>query len=430
MIQIYSEHISNRLEYTCEVLFKHVLKCEYKIINDDDKLDLNLPILNYSRYKIKGSLQIIPANLLFEEDIREYDINIKDEYYFFCTSDDLHVKYDLLAASFFMLSRYEEYLPSNRDNHDRYKAENSLAYHNGFLKKAVVNRWAQEIKHIIQEKWINFSFPKFEYQYLNTIDIDYAYAYKSKGIKRLIGGGIKSIIKVDLEDLSRRIKYILKLDKDPFDVYEYLSSQTAKNSLNTIYFFQVGKNDTFDRNLSLKSKGFKKLIKNISGKHIVGIHPSYRSNLKFEELKGETDNLGDVTGSKVEDSRQHYLKLKLPETYRSLIKLKVKNDYTMGYASQIGFRAGICTPFPFFDLEKNELTDLMLHPFQIMDGTLNQYLKLSTQEALKEINDIYVEIKAVDGTFITLWHNESLSEMRQWKGWKSVYEKMVESVNK
>ena len=97
----------------------------------------------------------------------------------------------------------------------------------------------------------------------------------------------------------------------------------------------------------------------------------------------------------------------------------------MGFASQVGFRAGICTPFLWFDLEENKSTDLKIIPFQVMDGTLNQYLKLKPKEALNLIESIKKEVKSVNGLFVTLWHNESLSEIREWKGWRTVYEQMI-----
>lgn len=99
----------------------------------------------------------------------------------------------------------------------------------------------------------------------------------------------------------------------------------------------------------------------------------------------------------------------------------------MGYASLPGFRAGTCTPFPFYDLTSEKETSLRIFPFQVMDGTLNQYMKLSPDEALEECKKLIDEVKKVNGTFISLWHNESLSEMREWKQWRNVYYKLLEA---
>jgi hypothetical protein len=63
----------------------------------------------------------------------------------------------------------------------------------------------------------------------------------------------------------------------------------------------------------------------------------------------------------------------------------------------------------FYDLSKEEETELKIFPFQIMDATLNKYLKLSENEAISNIEKIVNKVKEVNGTFISLWHNESLS---------------------
>lgn len=140
----------------------------------------------------------------------------------------------------------------------------------------------------------------------------------------------------------------------------------------------------------------------------------------------EKDRLEDIIDRPVTQSRQHYLKLRFPKTYQNLLKLGIANDYTMGFASLAGFRAGTCTPFPFFDLSKNQCTELMIFPFQVMDVTLKNYMHLNPEKASQLIEELMLEVKKVDGTFISLWHNESLKESGQWAGWRKVFEKIQE----
>jgi len=118
------------------------------------------------------------------------------------------------------------------------------------------------------------------------------------------------------------------------------------------------------------------------------------------------------------------------ETYQNLIKLGIKEDYTLGYATDTGFRAGTCTPFNFYDLYNEKETSLKIFPFQVMDTTLNQYLKLDVEEAVERISHMIEKVKQVRGTFISLWHNESLSDHGHWKGWEPVYKKMLEVIFK
>jgi hypothetical protein len=133
-----------------------------------------------------------------------------------------------------------------------------------------------------------------------------------------------------------------------------------------------------------------------------------------------------VLGQKPIASRQHFVLLTLPDTYRRLLELGIKEDYSMGFASFPGFRAGTSLPFRFYDLREECETGLLIHPFQAMDVTLQQYLRLTPGEATARIEALIRKIKAVRGTFTSLWHNESLSGQGIWKGWREVFERMVQ----
>ncbi len=420
ILQIYSDKPSPRLDYILKQLFTQVLGIEYKLFHSIESVNLEDPILNYSHTEIPKSFQIRPHSLLFEDDIHPQTIKIEDSFYFF-RSSNTNFLYDIFASSFFMLSRYEEYLETDLDSHGRFQAESSLAYKNNFLDKAVVNRWADELKKEILSRFPLLSFKKQEYQYLSTIDIDNAFAFKSKGIKRLLGGFAKAILRKDYEDVKARFQYLFLGKKDPFDVYNYLNQVHQKYRIKTLYFFLIGKNSKYDKNISIRQADYKNLIRKISKVSEIGIHPSYQSNSSFDILKTEINDLENVSKKSITKSRQHFLKLSLPKTYQNLITAGIKEDYTMGFASQLGFRAGICNVYYWFDLERNSETDLKIFPFQIMDGTLNDYLQKKPTDSLSLIKNINSEVRFVKGLFITLWHNESLSELRRWKDWKYVY---------
>jgi hypothetical protein len=98
----------------------------------------------------------------------------------------------------------------------------------------------------------------------------------------------------------------------------------------------------------------------------------------------------------------------------------------MGYPDQPGFRASICSPYFFYDLDLEIETALRLHPFAIMDGTLRDYMNIKPEDAASIINPLIEEIKKVKGEFISVWHNESFAENERWKGWRKVYEDMIE----
>ena len=141
---------------------------------------------------------------------------------------------------------------------------------------------------------------------------------------------------------------------------------------------------------------------------------------------GSGVSLSGVLGREITFSRQHFLILKFPETYRRLIESGITADYSMGYSSKTGFRAGIGRSYNYFDLMDNQETNLRIFPFQIMDRTLLSYMKLSPDEAIKEFEHYTGIIRNVGGEFICLWHNDSLSDRGEWKGWKRVFKKVIE----
>ncbi len=429
MILVYAEKITNRLRYAVELIFSEVLLCKVELTNNlEDYKIAKQPIkINYSTKENIG-FSIYPSGLLFEHNIVNQNIKpIKKNgiSYFFPAPENSQFPFDIFSASFYMVSRYEEYLPFETDKFNRFKAEESLAYKFGFLRKPVVNIWANWLKNELNKTVPNCNFPKRNFEFISTIDIDNAFAYKEKGVMRTLGGLGKSIWKGNFSEFGERLKVLAGNKQDPYDTFDYQLEIQKKYSLKTIYFFLLGNYGFNDKNISHNSRKLQQLIKSLADYAQIGIHPSFGSNTNPDNLKIEIERLSTISKREITKSRQHFLMLQLPETYRRLIDLDITDDYTMGFASQVGFRAGICTTYSHYDLDLDTKTKLKIHPFAVMDGTLKDYNKLNTDEAILIYNQIIDEIKTVNGSFISLWHNESLTNKSRWKGWRKVYEKMI-----
>jgi hypothetical protein len=180
-----------------------------------------------------------------------------------------------------------------------------------------------------------------------------------------------------------------------------------------------------DNNIPVRHKAFHELIRTLDQNRTVGIHPSLSSNKHLRKLEAEVDGLSQVVGRDITASRQHFLKISFPRTYRNLIHLGITDDYSLGYASHPGFRAGITIPFPFFDLTKNEITSLRIHPVTLMDVTLKDYLRLTTEQSIEKIHQMVSMVRSVGGEFVSLCHNETFSENRRWLGWRNIYEELL-----
>lgn len=427
MILVYSHKLTQRLKYVFNVIFKDILKTELTFTSNIEEFeDSDLPKINYSTQKLNSGLYFQSSQFLFETGIKEQNITIntyKDYPCFFSVGKDSTFPFDVFAASFYLVSRYEEYLPQIRDHHDRFTAKESLAFQNGFLKIPLVNIWANYIGSSISVSFPDLKFPELKFKYTSSIDIDNAFAYKHKGFLRIVGGLLKSFLKGN--DFKERLNVLLKNEHDPYDTFTYQFEIHKKHNVKPIYFFLLGDYALNDKNIPVKNKSFQSLIKSISDYYKVGIHPSYSSNNDVNILTKEINRLQSITHRNINKSRQHFLKLSLPYTYRNLIDNDITHDYTMGYSGQVGFRASICSPYKFYDLDNESPTDLTIHPFAVMEATYKYYLEKKPEEALKDILELMNSVKNVNGTFISVWHNESLSNNGIWNGWRMVYEEML-----
>lgn len=427
---VYTAKKSSRLQYTFDLMFRNLLGLEISYTDKaDDFRNHAGPKLSYSDHQLADEPFFFASRILFEKGIEDQQINVfewKGIPAFFGTHPKYIIPFDMFAASFYLVSRYEEYLPHIKDSHMRFSPQQSLAYQKNFLHKPLVNIYAQELKEILRQHFPELQFKDTHYRYISTFDIDSAYAYREKGIVRHMGSFAISSFQFNFRKIGERIRVLLGWEKDPYDTYEWQLEISKKYHLKTIYFFLVGDYGEFDKNIPLDdSRNFQALIKSIADYAEVGVHPSYSSNSNTDQLRKEIRRLTKVLKRQVTKSRQHYLKVTFPETYRNLLENDITEDYSMGYASEIGFRASICTPFNFYDLDLDVSTKLSLVPFMLMDGTMKDYMKLNPQESIQRAKELIDEVKAVNGTFVTLWHNQSVNDKEEWEGWRDVYEQIV-----
>ncbi len=430
MILIYAEKTTPRIKYIFKLIFSQILRIEVTFTtNSAEFKKSSLPKINYSHDKFDDEFYIKPHRLIFQKVLIPPVITpvwYEGEKYFCESSKDSVLPFDPFAASFYLVTRYEEYTEEQGDKLGRYQVENSILWKYKLLKKPVVNIWANLIAEKFNEKYTDFIFPERKFNFISTIDIDNAYAYQQKGFLRSTAAQIKSLLQGKFSDFKSRRKTNRGTEKDPYDTYDYLDTVFKGNENNVKFFFLLGDYGRLDKNISHTNKQYRSLVKKISEKYDVGIHPSFASSKKRgkEKVAIEKQRLEEIINRKVNKSRQHFLMLKFPRTYNRLKNAGIEEDYTLGYSAQTGFRAGICTPYYFYDLKKDSTTKLKIIPFQIMDGTLRHYLQLSPEKAFEEIKKIMLEVKKVGGTFVSVLHNETVNNIGHWNGYREVFEKM------
>ena len=429
MLLVYTHKITPRLNYIFKHFFVRILQIPVTFTTKvPEFVAHNGPKITYAKAPLGTEFFIRSHDLLFEQGINDIDINVSkwdDVSCFFPAGETSSIPYDIFAAGFYLITRYEEYLPHVQDVHERFPAEESIAVKNGFIEKPVIDILAYKFLELLKQKFPSYEYTNREFNLISTIDVDTAFAYKHKGTVRIIGGFINDLLHFRLKNIWFRFLTIFNFKKDPFDTFKELIKIKNEYNVKTLFFFLIGDYTTFDKNISARSGSFKSLIKSVADYAKIGLHPSYFSIKNVETLKKEKLRLESVINTPVTFSRQHYLRLVIPETYQNLIDLDLLEDYTMGYAKVAGFRASTCTPFYFYDLDFEIQTPLKVFPFAFMDVTLKNFMRLSNEESMNKILQLREEVKNVNGTFISLFHNETLSENDIWKGWSTIYKTTV-----
>jgi hypothetical protein len=431
MILIYCRKTTNRISYSMGLLLKTILGLEWQVTNDVAEF------ANYQGAKIQYGAKRYAANgfyvhaagLLTAKGIQHVVPThaVRDGITVLFPAKDPHCNlgFDVFAAAFYLTSRYEEYLPYVKDRFGRFDARESYSYKNGFLEFPVVDHYAILLRRSLALTFPFIEFPTRSFQFIPTIDVDVAFAYKGRGLIRTLYGSMKSLLAFDFKSFIQRYRVFAGKERDPYDTYDIQLSLHSQFGCKACYFFLCGDHGPYDKNISASSMPFQKLVKKIGDYAIVGAHPSYASNNNEHKISAEIELLASILNRPIKHSRQHYLMLSIPKTYRYLIQNDVLFDFSMGYASLPGFRAGTCTPYFFYDIDKESVTSLKIFPLTIMDGTLKDYMHLNPQEAIQIIAEQMEKVKSVNGTFISLWHNDSFSDQGRWKGWLKVYKELL-----
>lgn len=432
MLLIYTPKITSRITYIFRQFFTRILLMDIEFTTKvDDFVAHSGSKITYAKQPLGSEFFVERHDILLQQGENDIDIEVSawdNTKCFFKVSEKSTVPFDVFAASFYLLSRYEEHIPHIKDAHGRFAAKESLAYKNDFLDKPIVDIWAKKVQLLLVEKFPSCTVKEKDFQFISTIDIDSAFAYKEKGIIRNFGGAINDIIQLQFRQFWTRILVLLNIKKDPFDTFEWLLKMKKRHEINMVFFFLVSEYTTYDKNISTNNSKFQSLIKEIADYAPVGLHPSYFTMRNKDKLKKEKKRLESIINTPIVKSRQHYLRVDLPKTYQNLVELEVQEDYSMGYAQHYGFRASTCTPFYFYDLEFEIQTPLKLIPFAFMDVTFKDYLQFSNRKTLATILQLVKEVKEVNGTFVSLLHNETFDESSRFKKWRLIYEKMIKGI--
>ena len=426
MLLIYTHKITPRLTYIMRHIFVNILGVELDFTTKVEEFIKHTgPKITYTKQPLQNEFFIRSNELLFEQGINDIQLSIADwegTPCFFTTGERSNLPYDIFAASFFLISRYEEYLPHVKDIHSRFSPKDSIAYQNGFLQKPVVDIWAYKLLEALKERFDDFEYKIKGYDFVSVLDVATSHCYANRGIVRGLVGLIMDFGTLKFKRVADRISVGLNRMKDPFDNYEELIALHKKYKVKCNFFFQFADYSKYDKNVSTNSIKFKSLIKYVADYAPVSLAASYSSFTDLELLKKEKANLEEVINRPVNSSKMRYNRVDVPETYRNLITAEFTDDYTMGYTYELGFRAGTCTAFQFYDIPLEVKQPIKVHPFAIHDYALAKIKK--DEVLLQHVRKIKDEVNKVNGTMIVMFSNELLGNKDD-RDWMSLYAEIL-----
>ncbi len=411
MLLVYTQKITPRITYVFKHLCSQILSIPVGFTSKIEEFVAHEGMkISYGKQSLANEVFIQNVDLLLEQGISDLEVRVQDWDgipCFFSVGESSAIPFDIFAASFYLLSRYEEYLPHVKDKEGRFPASESLAFQEGFIEKPVIDIWAFKFREVLKDRFPTYDFPEKNGGSSAIITVTEAFCYKKKGIVRVVLGWFVDLLQLKPKYVLHRIQVMLKLKKDPYDIYSLLISLLKRGEIPMKFMFQVSDFSTYDRNINHNRLAFQSLIKSVADYAEVGLQPGFYANQKFKVLKEEKKRLEDIIKRPVGSAINLHYNLLLPDTYNHMVELDFKNDFSMGYPEVVGFRAGTCTPFLFYDLNFEITTPLFLHPYAI---SLEALEKLKESEREYKVLEIKRQIKLVNGQLISIFSNTDFSE--------------------
>jgi hypothetical protein len=321
---------------------------------------------------------------------------------------------DLLGSAFFLLTRYEEAVLDARDEHGRFPTSASLAAREGFLERPLVHEYADMLWNALEAQWPSLERPSRVSEVLPTHDVDWPLtADRTVGttVRRAAGDTLRRAPGVAL----RRLRHHATRQPahDPNNTFDWIMDASERRGLRSAFYFIAGRADPRDGDYSLDDPWIRGLLRRIHERgHEIGLHPSYTTFDDAERTRAEYGILRRVCAEEgIEQQRwggrQHFLRWRNPDTWRNWEAAGLDYDSTLGFPDAVGFRAGICTEYPVFDLRARRRLALRERPLIVMDVGLER-LGLDSETAAERLAALRETCRRHAGQYTLLWHNSRL----------------------
>ncbi|AGC75683.1 hypothetical protein DDD_0556 [Nonlabens dokdonensis DSW-6] len=366
---------------------------------------------SYGSKPLGEELFIWSQGLLDESGIDDYEIEYhkwEDLPVFFKAPGNSTIPFDIFAASFYLLSRYEEYLPQVKDDLGRYSAKESVAVKGNFIMMPLVDLWVRKFLILINR---SFDVSLKREQKFNTtvaIEVSSFYKYTSRGIIDNVLMLWQHLRRFKLRHFVQQILVLFGIKTDPYDNYERLieiirskwsykrKSIVSKDDM--IFFFHLGSYNRMDNGTVYRYREYRESIKKIGDYVDIGLRYSFYCNDK--ELKSQSKKYEEISNRPLRKTMAAYSKIVTPGHYKRLVETEKLEDYSMGYETMPGFRASTSHPFYFYDLDYEVQTPLLIHPYALHYKSISGNMLNGQKQIVRQLKQRVIE---VSGSFIVMF---------------------------
>lgn len=357
-----AEFRNSRTDYIFQEILGRRLLLDFIPVGINDPVPEGAFCLHYG---IPGGDITIPASGILSETAENNWTLRPDPEIQVLVRDKLEFSDDLFGAAFFLLSRYkEQFSEEPRDHHGRFPDE--AHFTDPIIREIpLVEIWVQRLRLKLQ--FLGISVPEQKTFSTFSIDWDNPTAYLHKNIARQAAGIAADLLKGKTSKVAERLMVLAGKKPDPYDTLgKHIDIELLRGKR---IFFWLGDYGKHDKGLSWKNRWYRNRIRELSGNMIPGLHPSYACFERPEKIGEEKKRLEEILDREITASRFHFLRFRLPESYRLLEEAGIREDFSMGFSAFPGFRAGTSIPFRWFDLKINQAGNLLIHPFSLMDSS-------------------------------------------------------------
>lgn len=425
MILIFTQKITPRKSYIFKQMLTKILGLEFKFTSKIEEFIASKDLkFSYGKSRMGNEFFVQSHGLLNDQGVSEIPVEVKDWGgipCFFEVENTSDVPFDIFSAAFYMLSRYEEYLPHQSNADGFFPATASLAYKNDFLHQPVVDFWAYKLKTILQEHFPDLSFSQRKFDKKYVLSVAELYKYKKKGMMRNLGGGIRDLVRLRIKSVFERIRTQFIWVKDPYDVYKELLQFSKQQKINWNFMFQLSDFSIHNKNIGYNRPTYHAMIKSMGDYGKIGLLVGYEAVFDLKTLRKEKARWEQIANRELKMALTNDYGVRLPDMYNNYDACEIGNDYSMGFPDKIGFRAGTCTAFQYYELKLERISPLTIHPTAFNSEA---FVPSSFFEVKTILERMKTDVMNVDGELIMLFKNTDFAEEKRREKFLQILEKM------